>query len=192
MRNGSSLQKCAVENKKLFFFQFCIMFSSRKCYFALNLTITYGVVLLLLGVNGWVCYVTSFADKLQNIFLFLFQRPFKIIISNHTEETYSPKCRLNASFGNAGKFDLYVEFVNTIRNPFMHTGLYFESDSGKYDLEVLNRTIDLCKFYKNKRYEPILQVIFKLFADTLSHWARRCPMTKVNFLVFTNGFGSLK
>jgi len=72
--------------------------------------------------------------------------------------------------------------LETVRQPYLHVGLYFESSEGIHDLEIMNRTIDLCKFYKNKRYEPILQVVFKLFEETLSHWARSCPMKKVNHL----------
>lgn len=125
---------------------------------------------------------TRWAFVALNKNVFTFQRPYKIVISNHTEQIFSPKCRINATFADSGKFNLYVEFLNIIRNPFMHTALYFESENGKYDMEVLNRTVDLCKFYKNKRYEPILQVIFKLFADYLVHWARGCPMHKVRNL----------
>lgn len=62
----------------------------------------------------------------------------------------------------------------------MHTGVYFQSDNGNYNIELLNRTIDLCKFYKNKRYEPILQAIFKLFEEYMPNWFTRCPTNKVN------------
>lgn len=61
----------------------------------------------------------------------------------------------------------------------MHTELYFESERSKYDMELMNRTIDLCKLYKNKRYEPLVQVIFKIFEDYLTHWFHVCPMNKV-------------
>lgn len=104
-------------------------------------------------------------------------------MSNHTDEVYSPQCRVNASFDNSGRFSLYVEFLNIIRNPFLHTGIYFESDNGKYDLELLNRTVDMCKLYRNKRYEPILQVIFKLLENNFTHWLKNCPIKKVTIIL---------
>lgn len=145
--------------------------------------IIFGVELVILGVNGWVYeFLLQCLFALPKILILYFQRPFQITISNHSEEVYSPKSKVNLTFAESGKFDVNIEFLDKIRKPFIQTGLYFESDDGKYDLEVLNRTVDMCKFYKNKRYEPILQVIFKLFEDTLSHWARSCPMNKVNFV----------
>lgn len=135
------------------------------------------ILLLALGANGWVsvklqhlCITKTYYSKIQ--------RPYKIIISDHSEEIYSPKCRINASFGDSGKFNYYVEYLSNIRFLFIHTAIYFQSDDGKYDLELLNRTVDLCKFYKNKRYEPILQAAYKVFEDYTTHWFK-CPVNKV-------------
>lgn len=91
---------------------------------------------------------------------------------------------MNATFSDSGVFNLYVEFLNNIRNPFVRTELYFESVNGIYDMVVVNRSIDLCKFYKNRRYEPIVQVIYKLFEDYFAHWFRSCPMNRVNQKLF--------
>lgn len=117
---------------------------------------------------------------------FLFQRPFKIIISNVTVETYSPKCRMNASFADSGMFNIHVEFLKRIRKPFMHTDLYLQSENGIYDLELLNHTVDLCEFYKNKRFKPVVQVILKLFEEHFTYWFKSCPVNKVKVFCFLN------
>lgn len=157
-------------------FQFHNMFSVRKIVLAVY--IAYGVVFIVPSITGWV-----WANKWRVIgeeTVRLFQRPYKIIISNHTVETFSSKCRANASFADTGIFSLYVEFLNNLRQPFVHTELYFKSDNGNYDMELVNRTIDMCKFFRNKRYEPIVQVVFKLFEGYLTHWFSSCPTKKVN------------
>lgn len=115
-----------------------------------------------------------------------FKRPFKVIIYNHTVETYSPKCRGNSTVTDSGKFNLHLEFLGTIRSLIMQTVICFESNNGMYDMELINRTIDLCKFYKNKRYEPILQVAFKTLENFLSHWFTACPIKRV--FHFDNSF----
>lgn len=56
--------------------------------------------------------------------------------------------------------------------------LKFESANEVYDMEYINRTIDYCKFFSNKRYEPVLQVFFGIFAAK-SDMARSCPIKKV-------------
>lgn len=110
-----------------------------------------------------------------------FKRPFKIIISNITAEAYSSKCRVNASVVDGSIIrEINIELLTTVRNPFIYVKLYFESDNGKYDMELLNRTVDLCKFYKDKRYEPIVQVVFNIFYDISGHWIKRCPLSAVN------------
>ncbi len=114
------------------------------------------------------------------------QRPYKIIITNITTETFSPKCRMNASFAFADSsiFNINVEFLKHVRNPFMHTDLHFESTNGKYDLELLNTTVDYCKWLKNVRFKPVVQMILKLFNDHFTNWFKSCPLNKVkrNFL----------
>lgn len=114
----------------------------------------------------------------------MFQRPFKIIISNVTVESHSPKCRINNSFADTGTFSVNVEFLKRIRNPFMHTDLYLESDNGKLDMELLNSTVDLCQFYRTKRFKPVVQLILKLFEEHFTHWFKSCPVNKVKNCFF--------
>lgn len=56
--------------------------------------------------------------------------------------------------------------------------LTFESTDGVYDMEFINRTIDFCQFFRNKRYEPVLQIFYRIFAAK-SDVARSCPIKKV-------------
>lgn len=112
---------------------------------------------------------------------FTIQRPYRIIITNHTAESYSPKCRLNATFDGSAPFafDINVEFLKTIRKPFIAVKIFCESDPGKYNMELVNRTIDLCQLIRNKRREPILQVVFRLLEGFQTHWFSNCPINKV-------------
>lgn len=87
---------------------------------------------------------------------------------------------MNTSFAETGEFSIYVEFLKRVRAPFMHTELYFASDIGKYDMELLNQTVDLCKFYKTKRFRPVVQMILKLFEEHFTYWFKSCPLNKVS------------
>lgn len=89
---------------------------------------------------------------------------------------------MNASIADSGLFNIYVEFLKTIRKPFMHTELYLESDRGNYDMELINRTTDLCEFYKTKTFKPLVQLILKSFESYLPHWYKSCPVNKVKTL----------
>lgn len=44
---------------------------------------------------------------------------------------------------------------------------------------MVNRTIDYCKFFRDKRYEPVLQIFYKIFASK-SDIANSCPIKKVS------------
>ncbi|KAG4070838.1 hypothetical protein HA402_011064, partial [Bradysia odoriphaga] len=134
------------------------MFCIRKIDFAVY--VTYGVMIIALTteVNSW--------------------RPFKIVISDIKVQTFSPKCQMNASVDASGILSIYVEFSKSIRKPFMHTEIYLESDRGNYNMELLNQTVDLCKFYKRKSFKPLVHLILKLFEDHFAHWFKSCPVSK--------------
>lgn len=130
-------------------------------------------------MDGYVKTIQVYVQA--NNFHYTLQRPFKIIISNIEVETFSPKCRINASFAYAdsGIFNIFVEFRKRIRNPFMHTDLYLESNNGTYDMELLNHTVDYCEFLKQSRFRPVAQLILKLFEEHFTHWFKTCPLNKV-------------
>lgn len=73
----------------------------------------------------------------------------------------------------------------------MHTEIYLESDRGNYNLELLNRTVDLCQFYQNKTFKPLVQLILKLFEEHFTHWFKSCPVYKVrNILMWSENWGN--
>lgn len=53
-----------------------------------------------------------------------------------------------------------------------------ESGNGVYDMEIVNRTINLCEFFINPRYEPIIQVFYKAVSRN-AVVPSSCPVQKV-------------
>lgn len=57
---------------------------------------------------------------------------------------------------------------------------YTDSGNGLYDLELFNRTIDICTFFENKQYDPLLQVAYSMFKKERGvDIPTRCPIRKV-------------
>lgn len=144
------------------------------------------VVLILLNktfleIHGWV--------GCNNLLLLLhfhllrynhFQRPFRIDIINLTTVALSPKCRANASLTNSAVISVNIQLLDNIKKPFSYVAIFLESSSGTYDMEIMNRTIDMCRFYRDIKYEPILQVGVRLFQQA-SSFPTLCPIRKVSF-----------
>ncbi|KAJ6632809.1 hypothetical protein Bhyg_17551, partial [Pseudolycoriella hygida] len=109
-------------------------------------------------------------------------RPFNLLVDNVTIESFSTKCECNTSVTPPGFLNVHINMLEAVHNRYSHTELYLQSDNGKYDLEVVNRTVDMCRFFRDVTYEPILQVAFKLFKSN-SKFFTSCFIKKGSYSI---------
>lgn len=106
------------------------------------------------------------------------QRPFKLTAKNVTWKILSNSVAMNASISQSGAFNIWVQILENLNQPFVHTEIYVDSGKGEIDFELLNRTIDICEFLRNQRYEPLLQIFYAIVRERGS-WPKTCPVQKV-------------
>lgn len=108
------------------------------------------------------------------------QRPFRVEISNVTTKTFVSSIEIKSTVSTGGSLSFYWNVLEDLPLPlYAKAKVMLKSSSGYYDLEMINRTIEVCKFFNDRKYEPILQVFFKLFIKT-SKFPSSCPIRKVN------------
>ncbi|KAG4073610.1 hypothetical protein HA402_000834 [Bradysia odoriphaga] len=83
----------------------------------------------------------------------------------------------NSSISSSGSISLFFNVKRSVPNFYSKVLLTVDSSNGVYDLELINRTIDTCEFYRNPKYEPILQVFYKLLTKD-GIFPKRCPIMK--------------
>lgn len=66
---------------------------------------------------------------------------------------------------------------------FVNLAFYLEAQRGKYDLEVINRTIDFCDFLLHRESDPFVNIIFKVLSQ-YSNIPEQCPIKKVSEHIF--------
>lgn len=77
--------------------------------------------------------------------------------------------RLNVFFRNY--MDVY---------PFMNALVMVDNGNGLYDMELINRTVDICRLLSDAKYEPFLQTVLRTTLPS-SNFPRKCPLGKVSF-----------
>lgn len=85
---------------------------------------------------------------------------------------------MNASISKSGAFSIWVQILEPMNQPFIHTEIFIDSGKGEFDFELLNRTVDICELFHNQGYEPLLQIFYKILRDKGS-WPNKCPIQKV-------------
>lgn len=126
--------------------------------------------------ESWVNFTLVYDCTFQ-LMIFLFKRPFTFEIEKFNTQSFSKVIEMNVTLSHS-QITIYFNVLENLPNVFTNTVLNFESSDGIYDMEMVNRTIDYCKFFRDKRYEPILQIFHKIFL-TGSNTPRRCPIKKV-------------
>lgn len=77
--------------------------------------------------------------------------------------------------------NMYLTVKEQIAHPFTRVEIFMQSpDSNRYDLELINRTIDSCKLFKNSLYEPLMQLIYGIMLE-YGDFPRSCPLKVVCF-----------
>lgn len=100
-------------------------------------------------------------------------------MKNVTCESFDNAIEMNATLSTSGAMTIFVEVLDEINNVFGQAEVFIDSGTGRYDFEVLNRLVDFCQFFRNKRYEPLLQIFYKIFVENGS-WPKSCPIRRVS------------
>lgn len=102
-------------------------------------------------------------------------------------KSFNRLTNINASLSPSGALSVFVEILEDVNHPFAHAEIYADSGTGQYDFEVINRTVDICKFFHKKRYEPLLQLVYKTISEN-GAWPTSCPIRKVvvSFIVWNS------
>lgn len=77
---------------------------------------------------------------------------------------------------SSGAISVFLNAHQNLGHLYAKVLINIESSNG--DLVLANKTVDSCEFFKNPRYEPILQVFYKALTRT-GTFPKRCPITKV-------------
>lgn len=76
-------------------------------------------------------------------------------------------------------FSIFVKLSKNVDNLFLTAVLKFSSDdSSNFDIEYMNKTVDVCKFPIHPRYEPLIQLVYRIISKKV-HLPQRCPLKKV-------------
>lgn len=78
---------------------------------------------------------------------------------------------------------MYFTVKEQITNPLARIEIILQSpDTGRYEMEVLNRTIDTCKLLRNRLYEPLIQIIYGIMLE-YGNFPRSCPLKMVRLVM---------
>lgn len=108
----------------------------------------------------------------------LLQRPFQIEFTNVSTRSFVNSNEVNSSISATGSISFYVNLLQDVASVYAITEILVESTRGKYDLELVNKTINYCRFLSDRKYEPIAQVFYKMFSKS-SNFPKSCPIRKV-------------
>ncbi len=87
--------------------------------------------------------------------------------------------QVNSSISTNGSISINVNFLREVYNVFTKTLIQLATTSDEvYDLEFINKTVNFCEFLNNRRYEPMLQILYKLLNKNRS-FPTSCPIRKV-------------
>lgn len=94
-------------------------------------------------------------------------------------ESFTDKMFVNASASKAKGLSVYVNLVEEFTELFTDVSLVVDlNDNNEYDFDLVRRTIDTCRLFKEPTYEPVIQFLYKLFVDG-GNFPTDCPIKKV-------------
>ncbi|XP_037032987.1 uncharacterized protein LOC119071961 [Bradysia coprophila] len=107
-------------------------------------------------------------------------RDFRVYFTSVSTKSFSTEVKLNSTVDTAaGSISLHINVLTNIFKPYLLALAYTDSGNDRYELELFNSTIDLCMFWENNQYEPLLQIAVKLLKKQMDGFlAGRCPIRK--------------
>lgn len=71
-----------------------------------------------------------------------------------------------------------MEVKQPIQRPFARFEFYVDSGKGVFDLKWINETVDLCRFFRDKKYLPLMQLAYGFVVEQ-GNYPTSCPVKKV-------------
>lgn len=86
---------------------------------------------------------------------------------------------MNATLSPDGYLSLFIQSSIDIERLFLTVVIKFGTADSDFNIEFMNRTVEICKFQRNPRYEPLLQLFYKILSEKMQ-LPQRCPVKKVS------------
>lgn len=94
-------------------------------------------------------------------------------------ESLTDKVQLNISITESGGLSLYINLKEDLHDIYTTVNLAVNLNTDdEYDLDLVKRTVNCCKLFKDSSYEPVVQILYKLFLEN-GHFPTDCPVKKV-------------
>lgn len=95
-------------------------------------------------------------------------------------ESLTDKAELNISITESGGLSLYINLKEDLHNIYTTVNLAVNLHTDdEYDFDLVKRTVDCCKLFKDPSYEPVVQFFYKIFLEN-GHFPTDCPVKKVS------------
>lgn len=114
-----------------------------------------------------------------NKILNILQRPYEVKITNQTTYSVNRNILVNSSLNADGSVDVDMELLASLPELNILCELYLDSGYGKYEMQIVNRTVSVCRLIREPRYEPLVQIVYKIILQ-YGNFPRKCPMPKVS------------
>lgn len=89
---------------------------------------------------------------------------------------------VNASVSRIKGLTVYLNLLEDLNELYTEVSLVVDlNDKNEYDFDVVRRTINTCRLFKDATYEPVVQYLYKLFLNS-GNFPTACPIKKVIFL----------
>ncbi len=104
---------------------------------------------------------------------------YRIHSSKAVYENFSDKMLLNVSVSKLKGLTVYLNLVEDFNELYTDVSLLVDiNDKNDYDFDVVKRTINTCRLFKEPTYEPVIQYLYKLFLSS-GNFPTDCPIRKV-------------
>lgn len=132
------------------------------------------------STSAWVCIVMKINQMryTRTNQLPYLKRPYVVEFTNVSTDSLVHYVQVNSSISANGSISIYVNFLRDVFNVYVKTVITVASADQVYDLELINKSVNFCEFLRNGKYEPILQVLYKIFNKNRS-FPTSCPVRKV-------------
>lgn len=86
---------------------------------------------------------------------------------------------MNASVSRIKGLTIYLDVLEEFNEIYTEVSLVVDlNDKNEYDFDVVRRTINTCRLFKEPTYEPVVQYLYKLFLNS-GNFPTECPIKKV-------------
>lgn len=106
---------------------------------------------------------------------------YRIQSTKAVYESFSDKFLLNVTIDRIKGLTVYLNLLEEFNELYTDVSLVVDlNNKNEYDFDVVRRTINTCRLFKEPTYEPVVQFLYKLFLGN-GNFPTKCPIKKVGF-----------